>query len=600
MPYQPSQFVTCPKCNGVGKTPAGLVCNECGGIGLGTFIKNDFLYWGYDMTPAKIIIRQSQVIFDNIIDIIFLVLGAGGIISLIWWLAQNAVAENNKIYLGALISFWGATSNLILYFWAGLLLLLFSYYRFQRRNDKYPPVKILTYKEKEKLARTRQEIPNNWRELKIFKTKIDVSRAYSADLLKLIEKSYAYAMLLGQAEVLPAHLLFTAINESAADKKNKALRQLKEILGRLGVYRGKISPKLEQILGGVRESKKTILNFSKELKQSLIEAYVIAQENGHGRIGMDDVIIPLASNGELIKRILAELAVSTEQVELSSLWQSVGERLRQLNKKTFKRRHKSLKEKMVRATGAVATPVLDYFCTDLTAEALFSKQIIFIGRERELSEIFKALAEKNTKIALVGKAGAGRVDFIKNLSQLIICKEAPGKLLARRLLLLDLTKFNSGGHSIDLKQKIAVLALELTKANGILFIPEASSQLVQAIHGSGGQASFIVNSNEAVSGWNNINFFEPSKDELRRMLVAAAAAAENDKAVNFNYLALEVIAAAAQNYQSDEALPGRAIKLLQKIVAAENADKIITAEFAAKVLSDEIKVPYTKILKEIR
>ena len=142
-----SQFVTCPKCNGVGKTAANLVCNECGGIGLGTFIKNDFLYWGYDLTPAKIIVRQSQLIFDYVLDIIFLIAGAGGIISLGWWLNQNAVAANHKIYFGTLVSLWGGKHGLILYFWVGLLFLSFSWYRFQRRREKHPPVKILTYRQ---------------------------------------------------------------------------------------------------------------------------------------------------------------------------------------------------------------------------------------------------------------------------------------------------------------------------------------------------------------------------------------------------------------------------------------------------------------------
>src|SRR3989338_545901 len=95
---QQTQFVTCPKCAGMAKNEKGLVCPECGGIGLGTFIKNDFLYWGYDLTPAKIIVRQSGVIFGQVVNIVSLIAGLGGVIALMVWMKNNALAEGWQIY----------------------------------------------------------------------------------------------------------------------------------------------------------------------------------------------------------------------------------------------------------------------------------------------------------------------------------------------------------------------------------------------------------------------------------------------------------------------------------------------------------------------
>jgi len=85
------------------------------------------------------------------------------------------------------------------------------------------------------------------------------------------------------------------------------------------------------------------------------------------------------------------------------------------------------------------------------------------------------------------------------------------------------------------------------------------------------------------------------------MLASNAVRFEHEYKVTFNYEALLVTAQAAKNYPSGEALPGKAVRLLNIVAQsyASAADRTVNADAAAKVIAGEVGVPYTKILKEM-
>jgi len=572
---------------------------------LGTFIKNDFLYWGYDLTPAKIIVRQSQLIFDYALDAFFLILGAAGILSLGWWLYQNAAAAGYKVYLSALVSFWGAKDNLILYFWLGLLLLCFSWYRFQRRKEKHPPVKILTYRQQAWLNKQPQIIPNNWQELKSFPTKVNVASRYRYELLQLLEKAYALATQFGHPELTPAHLMLTIVSEYGENNKNVELKKASAILARLGVYRGKIGPKLEQALqkiSPVNDGPETTPILSKELRQALIESYVQARDNGHYYIEMPDLIGPLISAGRLLRGILAELGIRPEQIQNSAQWLLLNDRYarreenyRQKNKKTNRQ------SKLSMTTTAVATPILNHFCLDLTRQPLTAGRPIFVDREAELGELFKAFSEGKRQIILTGEKGAGKKSLINHLAEQIAADEVPACLKNRRLLKLDLNKIKNKASGIDWEKKLLVILQELIKTNGILVVVDGPEELEIILNKYGGNFYLLAAADQKLAGAHNIELSEPTSSALIQILASNAVLLEHEYKITFNYEALLVTAQAAKNYPSGEALPGKAVRLLNTVAKSYTsaADRTVNADAAAKVISGEVGVPYTKILKEM-
>ncbi|OGF20085.1 hypothetical protein A3I35_00690 [Candidatus Falkowbacteria bacterium RIFCSPLOWO2_02_FULL_45_15] len=598
-----SQFVVCPQCGGTGKINK-LTCNNCGGISLGTFIKNDFLYWGYDLAPAKIIVRQSQLIFDYALDAIFLILGAGGILSLGWWLYQNAAAAGYQVYFGALVGFWGVKDNLILYFWLGLLLLFFSWYRFQRRKEKHPPVKLLTYRQQAWLNQQPQIIPNNWRELKSFPAKVNVASRYRYELLQLLEKAYALATQFRHPELIPAHLMLTIVSEYSENNKNIELKKASAILARLGVYRGKIGPKLEQALQKifpVNDGPDTTPILSKELKQALIESYVQARDNGHYYIEMSDLISPLISAGRLLRETLAELGIRPEQIQHSAQWLLLNDRYARREIDRQKNKKANWQSKLAMTTTAVATPILNHFCLDLTRQPLTAGRPIFVDREAELGELFKAFSEGKRQIILTGENGAGKKSLINHLAEQIAADEVPACLKNRRLLRLDLNKIKNEASGIDWEKKLLVILQELTKTNGILVVVDGPEELKIILNKYGGKFYLLAAADQKLAGAHNIELSEPTNSALIQMLASNAVRFEHEYKVTFNYEALLVTAQAAKNYPSGEALPGKAVRLLNIVAQsyASAADRTVNADAAAKVIAGEVGVPYTKILKEM-
>ncbi|MFA6550997.1 MAG: hypothetical protein WCV41_00485 [Patescibacteria group bacterium] len=602
MSHETSQFVVCPQCGGQGKTAAGLICNNCGGAGLGTFIKSDFLYWGYDLAPAKIIVRQSQLIFDYVIDLIFVVLGAGGIISLFVWFGQNALTPNNKIYLGVLVSFWGVKNSLIFYFWLGLGCLLFYFFRRARRQEKHPAVKLLTYRQTEWEQKQPQLIPNNWKELKFFKTKVDVSRSYRYELLKLIEKAYSLAMQMKHKELLPSHVMLVAISEYGDQNKNIELKRVSEVFSRLSIYRGKIGPKLEQALQKVAITSGAPVNpaLSLEIKRAFIEAYVRARENKHGYVEILDLVGPLINEDAILKKELEELGIKLEQVENSIQWVLISDNYS--TRENYWRSHKtiSLRKRMELATTATATPILNHFCVDLARRGLEKPAPVFINREKELKEIFAALAEKKKKIALVGERGTGKGSLIDYLAERMAADEVPNLFKGRRLMELDLNKLKTEADNFNFEQKISVILHELNKSNAILAIKNVTDDLWQLIEKYAGNVYIIATAEKTITNAHNIKLAEPKGDALIQILASTAVQLEHEYKVSYNYESLSVAAGAAQNYPAGEFLPARAVYLLKKI-AQSNAGapkQAIDADAAAKAISAEVDAPYTKILKE--
>ena len=321
-----SQFITCPKCNGLGKTDQGLICNECKSISTGTFIKNDFLYWGYNLTSANIILRRAGAIFNAVSSIFGLILGISGILALIYWAIENVIINGYQIKVGTLLSFWGETNYYILAFWLGLLILLFTYFRFKRQQAKFVPVKTFKYNDWQKLNKQVQNVPNNWNELKSYKTKIDVAKSFSKESIKAIEEAYNLALNNKHQEVTPLHLFYTIIKKQN-QLKNIELKKINSLFYRLEIFQGKIEPRIKDMLRAINVSNsQKIIDpvATKLLKQSFIQAYLNVFDQKQAKVEIIDLLTPLVKNEPQIKELLNSLQINEHIVDNTVFWTKIN------------------------------------------------------------------------------------------------------------------------------------------------------------------------------------------------------------------------------------------------------------------------------------
>lgn len=624
MTYNPSsQFVYCPKCDGSGKDDPGhkdgarknQVCNNCGGIGLGSFIKSDFLYWGYDLRPAKILVRQSKVIFDYVINIIFLLLGLSGIASLVIWWKNNAFISGGGVDIGTLLTFWGVKSHLILFFWLGILFLLFFYFRLQRAEARKVPVKIFSYKQQQKLSRQFQNIPNNWQELKRFKTKLDVSKSFDTKVIKVVEQAYQLALQMKHKEVLPAHVLAVLVEKgekkevSARGRSASGGKEVGALFARLGIYKGKLGPKIISALKQqpVSEGPKPVIN--EKLKQSFIEAYFEAQDHKNTLVQFSDLVVPLIKNDKLLQEIFNELDANIEQIDNVIVWAKVNEELAKKEQEQQISLGLNIKRKMGKSTLAVATPILNHFCTDVVEQVQFKIEEEYIVRD-EVEEIFAKINSGIKQIILNGPEGTGKKIIIRTIAQRVIAHNAPKVLRHKRLLKLNLNKLAQEADQIDKEKKLLVIIDEVRRAgNVVLIVEDMTNEIWQIISRSPKPFYLLATTSEQLGG-SVIKVSEPKGNLAIQILESKAALIELKQKVYFSYQAVEAAWQMAQTYFGNETPLLKAIKLLEESAVrithprrvslglkAVPVERNITERTVAEVVSAETKVPVTKVMK---
>ena len=162
-----------------------------------------------------------------------------------------------------------------------------------------------------------QNVPNNWRELRMFRTKFDVSLSYDQTLLVILEQAYLLADGLKHREVSPLHVLVALLQPAKSSQKNKQVALVKDFFARLDIHYGKVMPKLKDSLEQVElmsdvvdDKSKSDAAVSRELQKCLIEGYLEAQTRKHERVQALDILVPLLVNGPILKNLCAALGIT--------------------------------------------------------------------------------------------------------------------------------------------------------------------------------------------------------------------------------------------------------------------------------------------------
>ncbi|HSX29663.1 MAG TPA: ATP-dependent Clp protease ATP-binding subunit [Candidatus Saccharimonadales bacterium] len=210
---------------------------------------------------------------------------------------------------------------------------------------------------------------------------------------------------------------------------------------------------------------------SETAKLTLKMAYDTAQEYNQEFCGTEHILEALLSQ----KNARATSLLRTMNVDVDSL---VGELEQFLSRQQYEDED-SVNASDVRPRSGGRNKgrktALDFFGTDMTAEARSGKLDPVVGREAQIRRVITILNRrtKNNPV-LIGEPGVGKTAIVEGLAQRIVAEDVPDSLLDKRIVMLDLAGMIAGTkYRGEFEERLKKVMAELAGDNKtIVFIDE--------------------------------------------------------------------------------------------------------------------------------
>ena len=305
-----------------------------------------------------------------------------------------------------------------------------------------------------------------------------MSRQFTAEAEKALNKAAKFAIRMGQRIVGSEHLLFglsaapgvaaKVLKENGMDKERLDI-EVREYCGMSDVVemeplRGETSPKLEALLLAAAEEAGKM-----QLKETGTEHMLLAILKDTSCVAYK---ILLAS-GAPIQKLYTDIILTTGGDMVQAKNELIASRSR--NKKNS------------------GTPTLDQYARDLTQYAKDGKLDPVLNRDDEIESVIGILSRRmKNNPCLIGEPGVGKTAIVEGLASRIVDGAVPDILEQKRILTLDLSGMVAGSKYRGEFEERIKRALRETKAAGniLLFIDE-----LHTVIGAGGAEGAIDASN---------------------------------------------------------------------------------------------------------
>lgn len=330
------------------------------------------------------------------------------------------------------------------------------------------------------------------------------------------------------------------------------------------------------------------INFSKEAKDILREAYSIASKLAHVYVGTEHIVLAI------LKRKDLPLTKDLEKQSLS--YGSFEESL--LNFATYPM---GILSRQAGGRGEEENQsALAAFGTDLVKAAEQGRLDPIVGREAEIDKIINILSRrrKNNPV-IVGEAGVGKTALVEALAQRIADGNVPQSLKESRIISLDISAIMAGSKMRgDVEEKMMAIIREVSSnPNIILFIDEIHTILSSGIPGlpsdiatvlkpalvredfrcigattTSEYTAYFEEDNALARRFQPVHIEETSVAQTVRIMRRIKPILEAHHNVSIGNEALEQAVRLSDRYVSDRFLPDKAIDLLDEAAASKKLE----------------------------
>ncbi len=252
---------------------------------------------------------------------------------------------------------------------------------------------------------------------------------------------------------------------------------------------------------------------SETAKLTLKMAYDTAQDYNQEYCGTEHILTALLSQ----KNARATILLRTMNVDIDGV---SGELEQLINQQSYEEGGEPHGVETPRRSGRGGKgrkTALDFFGTDMTAEARAGKLDPVVGREAQIRRVITILNRrtKNNPV-LIGEPGVGKTAIAEGLAQRIVTEDVPDSLLDKRVVMLDLAGMIAGTkYRGEFEERLKKVMAELENdKHTIVFIDE--------LH-------LIVGAGAAEGAMDAGNILKPALARGKIQLIGATTTAEYTK-----------------------------------------------------------------------
>ncbi len=605
------QVLVCENCLGKGKTEKGK-CPNCNGLGIGFWLQGIFYFWNKKINSLTILERKIEKLARRIVNGFLFFFGIFGILFYLYYIYKSGGVE--RLFEK---DFWLYQDSQTLFFWLSLLAWMYLIYRLDKESSLKERIRKKKYNNNfdfDKISWSDiKNIPDN--------AKIDVSKAFNEKSISVIEDAWELAKKFDHRKVMPIHLLATLLFSS----------KINLIFARLGVNVENIASKVSRFLNKQESfefENDDKISFSQKTKEVFFKAYLTAYDVREAQVNVIDLLLAVADTDSNAKEILYDFDIDFKKLKNVVQWIRVNEKLRDRSRNFRKKAFFKPKGTLDRAMTAAATPTLDRFSRDLTLMAKFGYLDLCVGRDAEISEIFRVIEANGQSVLLIGNPGVGKRTIIEGIAMLMVAEEVPKIIQDKRLVALSVARLISGVDPFEAEGRLMRIIDEIRRSgNVVLFIEDIEDMMGIS---SGGEESMDLASvlvSEISKGtfftfatatsinytrylensslddvMQNIKISEPEKNSAIQILESKTALIEYKNQVFFSYGAIEEAVVLSDRYIHDKYLPEKAIQIIEQVALYVKKRKgpksIVLGEDVARLISEKTEIPLSSVTEE--
>lgn len=562
---------------------------------IGVLVQGKFWHFKGTVDEHSAVLRRAKKRAHTItaaIGVINIVLGALCIGFSIWQISDTldtvvAIVEQPLFQIGWL--------------WI-LVAMCFLYYRYAVTQSN---AHVLPKIEKEQLSGV-TTLPD----LSVVERRVAMNAYFTEEAMDVIDEMMRLVRVGGQASVDPAHLFLATVGS----------HEIRMVFLRLNLTFDQMKDALRRHMASLPKGTAV---FDAGTAELLGESLYAALRSRSHHIAVVDLFWAAYVKSDFLQELFYSLHVEQEEVMQVMEWMRINTKL--IQRVEEYRRLAALKPtgNMNRAYTAVQTQILDAVSEDMTSAGVKGYLPLLIGREKELSQVFRSIEGSGRSVVLVGSPGVGRKTIIAGIAERMIEEDVPKRLADKRLVRLSLPHILTGAGSLQPQELFLRVLQEVGASGNIILVIDGLEQIVQ--QGGGTLASLLASELEKrytfviatttpagfsaieksvlASQFEKVIINEANASEAITVLESKVGALESKHRIIFTYEALAALVELSMRYMHESYLPNKAIILAQELAlkhAQGNKDAWprVTKQDAEQFIAEKTSIPVTEVSQQ--